>query len=110
MMLTEHVYVDERTGTKAIYLSMPSPGAWANGSRVRKRKDEPGDAHPIGALGTIRSSIPVLEDARAEMPDTELALTSTHFYWVMWDDDSPQMPVGLLSAKLELITEAGPAR
>lgn len=49
-------------------------GAWPNGSRVIKTRDEPEDAHAPGAGATILSSIG---------PDPE---TGIYGYFVEWDD------------------------
>lgn len=34
-----------------------APGAWKNGSVVRKVSSLPGDAHPDGSLGMVRGSL-----------------------------------------------------
>ena len=65
----------------------PAPGAWPNGTRVRKTQSDPGDTHRDGAPGTVRGSI-----GPAEMIG----------YFVEWDD-LPGIPVFIGAPRLELL-------
>lgn len=68
---------------------MPGQVPWAmpNGTRIMKVKSEPGDSSPIGAKGTVVSSIHQPEAA----PNV--------FYWVLWDY-APGIPVGVIDWKI----------
>lgn len=71
------------------YTTEQAPGAWPNGSRVRKLRTEVGEKHPVGSMATILGShwIPA-----AETPDGKEALS----YFVIWDA-TPGIPVGLVA-------------
>lgn len=60
-------------------------GAYPNGARVRKVYSDPGDAHPIGAMATVLSSV--------THPDEGIA------YFVEWDL-SPRRAVLVVAKKL----------
>lgn len=61
-------------------------GAWRNGTRIAKVFCEPGDAHPLGALGTVLGSV-------AHRETGELC------YFIEWDD-CPGMAVGIVAKKI----------
>lgn len=82
-------------------------GAMPNGTRVRKSFMEPGDTHPVGACGTVLSSMgPVTAELMMELPppiDGALPWTvGEFFYFVEWDD-LPDIPVGVRGRKLEAV-------
>lgn len=53
-----------------------APGAWPNGSRVRKETWEPGDVLPRGALGTVLGSVGPFDPA---------PMGSPYGYFIEWD-------------------------
>lgn len=63
-------------------------GALPNGTRVRKTKNEPGDAHPIGSFARILGSIHVPEYG--------------YGYFVEWED-APRVAVMVVQAKIEKV-------
>lgn len=64
----------EHPGYHGHFTRAQARGAIPNGARVVKAVHEPGDSHPIGALGTVLGS--------AAMPHGRL------FYFVEWDASS----------------------
>jgi len=71
-------------------------GAMANGTRIKKVKDEPGDMMPIGATGTILGSV------RHPTGGFRSPLGFTlHFYFVEWDE-LPGFAVGVMDLKIGL--------
>jgi hypothetical protein len=82
---------DAKPGDVAMYTTAHAPGAYANGSRVRKATFHPGDAHPVGALGTVVGSLgPIDVVGRREFG-----------YFVVWDK-LPGVPVFVRGGKVEL--------
>jgi len=81
-------------------------GRWPKGSRVRKVKSKPGDAHKDGALGTtVGAWGPISAGDRAEHI-IDLAKKGIDgdiecIYWVEWDD-LPGIPVAIADLRLEL--------
>jgi hypothetical protein len=64
-----------------------APGAMKNGTRVRKVKFEPGDAHPIGSLATVLGSL--------HHP------TLGYAYFVEWDN-APRTATAVVGFKIDL--------
>jgi hypothetical protein len=64
-----------------------APGAYANGTRVRKSDSEPGDATPTGTLGTVLGSV--------AHPDRGIG------YFVEWDS-APKCAVLVIAWKLDM--------
>jgi len=62
-----------------------APGAWPQGTRVRKSRNDPGDTHTIGDQATVLSS--------------QGPMAGMYLYFVEWDD-LPKIPVGIRSDKL----------
>lgn len=75
-------------------------GAIPNDARVRKSRAEEGDAHAIGAEGTVRGSIAVPDEVADEINHPDFA--SDYAYFIEWDD-APGIHVGTLGAKIEPI-------
>lgn len=71
-------------------------GALANGTRVRKRNSEEGDATPDGTGGIILGSV---NGRLAGVPNAE-ADGVTYLYFVEWDN-RPKVAVGTLDKKIE---------
>lgn len=78
--------IREEPGWTGPFSRKQFPGAIPNGSRIRKVSGEPGDAHTLGARGTVLGSIQPLP----HLP---------YFYFVEWDD-SPRIACGVLGAKI----------
>lgn len=78
--------ITEHPGWSGVFTRNQYPGALANGTRVRKRVEERGDAHKIGDLATVLGSI--------GHPDVGVG------YFVEWDD-LPRMAVFLQEHKVE---------
>lgn len=66
-----------------------APGAWQNGTRIRKAVYELGDMHAVGALGKIIGSMG---------PDKDGAYN----YFVEWDDH-PDLPVFVTGKRIRPI-------
>ena len=84
-----------------------APGAIANGTRVRKViTDAGGDAHHVGALATVVSSVgplPEWEVRRAVRPDMQVHISGDQFgYMVTWDD-APDVLVFVSGFKIEAV-------
>lgn len=81
----------------AVYSTEQAEGAIANGTRIVKCLDEPGDKHKIGDQGVVIGSI----DAR-DVPDPPLidGKRSDYLYFVEWDD-FPEAPICVVSLKIE---------
>lgn len=62
----------ERSGWLSRFATTEVPGAYKNGTRISKIDEEPGDAHKIGALGTVLGSL--WQPARGVA------------YFIEWDD------------------------
>lgn len=71
-------------------------GALANGTRIRKRNAEKGDATPEGTEGKILGSVNALA---AGVPTAE-ADELTYLYFVEWDN-RPKVAVGTVDLKVE---------
>jgi hypothetical protein len=66
-------------------------GAWRNGTRVRKIKEDPGgDRTPIGSTGMVLGSLHAPE------------VSPLFFYFIEWDN-APRVAVGCTSIKLEKV-------
>lgn len=77
------------------YLSGEALGAIPNGARIQKVAEEDGDTTPIGAWGTVLSSLDAreaTERVRELLPAG--AQNVTYFYFVEWDW-RPGVPIGL---------------
>ena len=83
-------YDKEKDG--AIVIAGQADGAILNGHRVKKSSLGAEDAHQVGALATVISSIGPIT----------LYGESHIFYFVEWDD-MPGLPVGILDNKIEEI-------
>jgi hypothetical protein len=71
---------------QVVYVTSEAPGAWRNGTRVRKKLYRPGDAHPVGTEGVVVGSIPPVP--LDELPPkivAEVSGVSSHLYFVRWD-------------------------
>ncbi len=82
------------------HVKSEAPGAWPNGSLVRKARNEAGDAHRVGALATVIGSVgPVQADGH-----------SAYGYFVEWQD-APGIAclVGSHSGRLELVRRGPPS-
>jgi hypothetical protein len=78
-----------------VFTTDQAPGAWPNGTRVRKSVEEPGDAHEVGALATVLGSIgPAPEEAEPAW------VRGLYGYFVEWDD-TPGVPVLVTSNRIE---------
>jgi hypothetical protein len=82
-----------------VYVNTEAPGAWRNGTRVRKCTYEVGDGHRRGAVGTVVGSIG---------PVPHVIMTSTgevrkleYFYFVVFDNE--KIPVGMVDFKLQVL-------
>ena len=81
-----------KPGWRNHWVEGQAPGAYPNGSRVRKVMGEPGDAHPVGSLATVISS----------MSGEQVGLDRVGIgYFVEWDA-SPKAAVLVVAAKLAL--------
>lgn len=78
---------DRHEGKPVVEVTSEAPGAWKNGTRVRKRVFEPGDFHLVGAMATVKGSLGPI--------DGEFG------YFVRWDD-AGDVPVFVRGRKLEL--------
>lgn len=78
-------------GWLGVHTRDQAPGAMPNGTRVVKTMLEPGDGHPVGAMGTVIGSI--------EAPQPAHEFQSRFFYFIAWDD-RPRLAVGVASAKI----------
>jgi len=81
-------------GYIGVFTRGEAPGAFKNGTRIRKVLFEKGDGHPIGALGTVLGSIRAPAEVRAQFP-----AAGPYFYFVEWDA-RPRVAVGVASAKI----------
>lgn len=89
--------MDGRAGLAAVvselrrvaYVTTEAPGALRNGTRIVKTVEEPGDAHAVGATGTVIGSL-------GPMPGT-----GEFGYFVLWDD-MPGAPVFVRGGKVGL--------
>lgn len=77
-------------GWEGYFTRHQADGAIPNGTRIIKVHDEPGDAHPRGALGTVLGSM---------VSPPEVAHLSEFAYFVEWDD-MPYHAVAVVSAKI----------
>lgn len=75
----------EEPGWAGVFTREQADGCYPNGSRVEKTIEEKGDAHPVGARGTVLGSI--------SHPDVGTA------YFIEWDD-TPRMAVATVAAKI----------
>lgn len=77
-------------GWRGIHTRDEAPGAIRNGTRVRKVKTEPSDAHPIGAMATVLGSMTA---PRVGM-----------IYFVEWDA-LPRSAVAVVPWKIEVVVD-----
>lgn len=78
------------------YTTDEAPGAWKNGTRVRKAFQEARDAHRDGALATVLGSIPITKAPPGRPPlDPPLG------YFVEWDD-TPGVACFIVAPRLKL--------
>ena len=81
-------------------------GEWAKGTRVRKIKSKPDDAHQDGAEGVIVGAMgPIPPGTRAEIHldlarDGKSSEDVVFIYWVVWDD-MPGVPVAIIDPRIE---------
>lgn len=76
------------------YRTDQAPGAWPNGSRVRKAVFVSGDTHKVGALATVIGSV-------GPVPHLPLGCFA---YFVEWDDHpGVACCVGNQAGRLELV-------
>jgi hypothetical protein len=80
--------IDIFEGRPVAFDPSEAPGAWPNGTKVRKANSEPGDGHRDGALAVVRGSVG---------PDPRWGYFG---YFVEWDD-LPGVPVFIASPRLE---------
>lgn len=74
---------------QVLVITEEAPGAWKNGTRVAKVKDDPGDTHTLGAPATILGSVgPMTVEGR-----------KVYGYFVEWDD-CPGIPVFVADYKI----------
>ena len=78
--------VRAHTGWAGQFTTHQEPGAFPNGTRIRKRRTEPGDRSPVGATGRVLGSMgaPVVGVG----------------YFVEWDH-LPQTAVFIIASKIE---------
>lgn len=81
-------------GWTGFFTRRQAEGAIPNGTRIVKACDEPGDAHTIGALGTILGSI----GTPPEWLPEHLRKVK-YAYFVEWDD-MPKAAVGVMDFKI----------
>lgn len=74
----------------ADYTNDEAPGAWPNGTRVRKRNADATDAHQDGAPAVVVGSI----GPHPELPGAVFG------YFVVWDD-TPGVPTFIIDRRLE---------
>lgn len=77
------------------YTTDEAPGAWPNGTRVRKRGSDSTDAHQDGAGAVVVGSI-------GPMPAGQ-PYAGTYGYFVSWDD-TPGVPALIAGPRLERVT------
>lgn len=76
-----------------------APGAFPNGTRIKKTVFEKGDGHPLGTLGTVLGSIAAPSDLAARFG-------TRYFYFVEWDP-KPKVAVGVAGSKISAETSGG---
>lgn len=76
-------------GIQGMFSRQHAAGAYSNGTRIFKLKNEPGDMTPIGTHGTVLGSVP----AAPVLPDG-------YIYFVTWDN-APKRAVAVSSPKIE---------
>jgi hypothetical protein len=84
-------------GWRGAFVTDQYPGAYPNGSLIIKTTSEPGDAHPVGTLGTVLGS----------MGHPKVGIG----YFVEWQD-MPRVAVFVQQGKIRLaahVTEPGRA-
>lgn len=85
-------------GYVGMFTRNQAAGAIPNGSTIRKRNSEPGDANPNGALGVVLGSI----DAREfDLPAQFAGVT--YCYFIEWHA-YPRKAVGTTDIKVESAT------
>lgn len=84
------------------YTEAEAPGAYPNGSRVRKAKlTDPVERTPKGTLGTVIGSMKLPEQAREEMTAIMPHLASAKYmYWIAWETE-PDIYIACIDTKLE---------
>jgi hypothetical protein len=83
----------EHDGYIGIHTRQEAPGAFPNGTRIKKVTYTEGDSTEIGQKGTVLGSIAV--DLEEDVP---------YFYFVEWDW-KPRHAVGIVSVKIGLADE-----
>ncbi len=73
-------------------ITTQAPGAWPNGTRVRKSRMEDGDTNPIGTLATVTGSVGPMPPGGPK--------PGTFGYFVRWDP-RPHLPVFVHESKVE---------
>lgn len=96
---------DSFTG-RMVYVGQDE-GEWPKGTRVKKAKSKPGDAHQDGAPGTIVGALgPMPDNKRAEsildLYSRGITEEVLFIYWVVWDG-LPGIPVAIVDYRLELL-------
>lgn len=79
----------ERRGWTGLHTTDQYPGAWPNGTRVRKIKSDPGDQHSDGTLATVIGSMghPSLDQV---------------IYCVEWDP-LPRVAIAVIGSRIERV-------
>jgi hypothetical protein len=77
------------------YVEQQAPGAWPQGTRIRKIRSDPSDGHPAGTLGLVVGSIGPMEFQ--SVPDV-------YGYFVYWDP-MPTVPVLVVSTAIVKVTD-----
>lgn len=72
-------------GLRPVFNPGQAAGAFLNGSRVKKSRNDPGDTHTVGDCATVLAS--------------NGPINGEYFYFVEWDD-LPGVPVGIRGGKL----------
>ncbi len=78
-------------GWTGMFTNAEAPGAYPNGTRIKKTMVETGDAHGMGALGTVIGSI--------KSPRYVPKKFGPHLYFVEWDD-ALMVAVGVSGLKI----------
>ena len=85
--------VRNERGWSGAFTRQQAPNAMANGTRVVKATFESGDAHALGAKGTVLGSVAI-----PPLPGQPMHL----FYFIEWDD-RPRMAVGCTHLKIRAL-------